>query len=132
MAGLKGNFNLISSGILSAVFIISTVFTLFFIDFTGRRPLLICGAIGMGVCHFVVGGILGAYSVPAPGGVAGNTNVGIALPENSASSHKAIAFSYLLIIVYALTLAPVAWVYASEVWSLETRAYGMVIAYTIN
>ncbi|KAH8591981.1 hypothetical protein B0O99DRAFT_654119 [Bisporella sp. PMI_857] len=40
--------------------------------------------------------------------------------------------SYLLIIVYALTLAPVAWVYAAEVWSLETRATGMSLAAVAN
>src|ERR1700753_261863 len=48
------------------------------------------------------------------------------------AARTVIAFSYLLIIVYALTLAPVAWVYASEVWSLETRAYGMSIASLAN
>jgi Sugar (and other) transporter len=31
-----------------------------------------------------------------------------------------------------LTLAPVAWVYAAEVWSLETRAIGMALAATAN
>jgi hypothetical protein len=49
-----------------------------------------------------------------------------------AAANTVIAFSYLLIIVYALTLAPVAWVYASEVWSLETRAYGMSLASLAN
>lgn len=44
------------------------------------------------------------------------------------AAHTVIAFSYLLIIVYALTLAPICWVYAAEVWSLETRAWGMGIA----
>jgi hypothetical protein len=43
-------------------------------------------------------------------------------------AHMVIAFSYLLIIIYALTLAPICWVYAAEVWSLETRAWGMGIA----
>lgn len=78
----------------------------------------------MGVCHFVVGGILGSYGTSVPGGVDGNLNVIIEV--TGAASHTVIAFSYLLIIVYALTLAPVAWVYAAEVWSLETRAMGMV------
>lgn len=45
-----------------------------------------------------------------------------------AKANTVIAFSYLLIIIYALTLAPVAWIYAAEVWSLETRATGMGIA----
>jgi hypothetical protein len=131
MAGLHGNINLISSGIQYAIFIIFTVFTFFFIDYTGRRPLLIYGAIGMGVCHFVVGGVLGTYGVYTPGGVDGNLNVLITLSAGPAS-HVVIAFSYLLIVVYALTLAPVAWVYASEVWSLETRAYGMALASIAN
>lgn len=45
-----------------------------------------------------------------------------------APAHTVIAFSYLLIIIYALTLAPICWVYAAEVWSLETRATGMGIS----
>lgn len=44
------------------------------------------------------------------------------------AAHTVIAFSYLLIIVYALTLAPICWVYAAEVWSLETRGIGMSIS----
>jgi hypothetical protein len=91
------------------------VLNFFFIDYTGRRPLLIYGAIDMGVCHFVVDGVLGQYGIPAPDGVGGNLNVVIALPSGSSSSYAVIMFSYLLTVVYALTLAPVAWVYASEV-----------------
>jgi len=81
------------------------------------------GALGMAACHFVVGGILSSGEY-VPGGVDGNLNVLIRVEGSKA--HTVIAFSYLLIIVYALTLAPVAWVYAAEVWSLETRATGMV------
>ena len=126
MAGLKGNINLISSGVQFALFVVFSTATFFFVDKVGRRPLLIFGAIGMGICHFVVGGVLGTYSVPAPGGVGGNANVVIQV--HGAPSHVVIAFSYLLVIVYALTLAPICWVYAAEVWSLETRATGMGVA----
>ncbi|KAF2667367.1 general substrate transporter [Microthyrium microscopicum] len=131
MAGLTGNVALISSGIQYALFLVFTVFTFFFIDSVGRRPLLIYGAIGMGVCHFIVGGILGNYGYSVPGGVDGNLNVVIALHPGGAS-RTVIAFCYMLIIVYALTLAPVAWVYASEVWSLETRGQGMALASLAN
>ena len=130
MAGLTGNINLISSGIQYALFILFTTITFFFIDATGRRPLLIYGAIGMGICQFVVGGVLGTYGVSVPEGVGGNSNVVISV--TGSPSYTVIAFSYLLIIVYALTLAPVAWVYAAEVWSLETRAYGMALATIAN
>lgn len=102
----------------------------FFIDRTGRRTLLIYGAIAMGVCHFVIGGVLGGFSEPVPGGVDGNANVTFSV--SGPASHTVIAFSYLLIITYALTLAPVAWIYAAEVWSLGTRATGMSLAAVAN
>ena len=81
--------------------------------------------------------------------MAGNANVTIKV--HGSPAYAVIAFSYLLIIVYALTLAPVCWVsilqfntlndtfadhrlqvYAAEVWSLGTRGYGMGIAATGN
>ena len=125
MAGLTGNINLIASGVQYALFIIFTTIMFFYIDRTGRRPLLIYGAIAMGVCHYVVGGILSAGEY-VPGGVDHNPNVVIKV--TGAKANTVIAFCYLLIIIYALTLAPVAWVYAAEVWSLETRATGMSIS----
>ncbi|KAL8825684.1 MAG: hypothetical protein Q9191_004261 [Dirinaria sp. TL-2023a] len=130
MANLHGNINLISSGVQYALFIVFTACTFFFIDNTGRRPLLIYGAIGMGICMFVVGGCLGNYGTYVPEGVQGNLNVVVSV--SGAPAHTVIAFSYLLIIVYALTLAPVAWVYAAECWSLETRATGMALASIAN
>lgn len=125
MAGLTGNINLIASGVQYALFIVFTTVMFFYIDRTGRRPLLIYGALGMAACHFVVGGLLSAGEV-VPGGVNGNPNVPVRLTGSKANA--VIAFCYLLIIIYALTLAPVCWIYAAEVWSLETRAVGMSIA----
>ncbi|KAF7190459.1 High-affinity glucose transporter [Pseudocercospora fuligena] len=125
MANLSGNINLIASGVQYALFIIFTTVMFFYIDKTGRRPLLIYGALAMGFCHFVVGGILSAGEY-VPDGVDGNPNVLIRV--TGAKANTVIAFCYLLIIIYALTLAPVCWVYAAEVWSLETRATGMGIA----
>lgn len=125
MAGLEGEINLIASGVQYALFIIFTGIMFFYVDKVGRRPLLIWGAIAMGVCHMIVAGLLSMGEV-IPGGVNGNTNVPVLLTGSPA--YAVIAFSYMLIIVYAMTLAPVCWIYAAEVWSLETRAVGMAIA----
>lgn len=125
MAGLKGNTKLIASGVQYALFIIFTGVMFFYVDKVGRRPLLIYGALAMGVCHIIVGGLL-SMGVVVPGGVEGDRNVPIELKGPPANA--VIAFSYMLIIVYAMTLAPVCWIYAAEVWSLETRAVGMSIA----
>lgn len=126
MANLEGNVNLISSGVQYALFIIFSTIMFFFVDKIGRRTLLVWGAVSMGFCHFVVGGVLGANYTYVPEGVAGDANV--VMRVTGAPAHTIIAFSYLLIILYALTLAPICWVYAAEVWSLETRASGMGIA----
>jgi len=70
---------------------------------------------------------LGAHYTYVPEGVGGDKNV--VMLVRGAPANAIIAFSYLLIIIYALTLAPICWVYAAEVWSLETRAWGMGISY---
>ncbi|KAL2192681.1 sugar transporter-like protein [Corynascus similis CBS 632.67] len=133
MAGLTGDVAMVTSGIQYAVFIIFTGVMWLFIDKTGRRTLLIWGALGMGFCHFVVGGVMGAHSTYVPGGVGDppNGNIVIAV-DQGAPANTVITFSYLLIVVYALTLAPVCWIYAAEVWSLGTRATGMSMAAMSN
>jgi hypothetical protein len=60
------------------------------------------------------------------GGVNGDANVIMRVIGSLA--YTIIHFSYLLIIIYALTLASIYWVCAAEVWSLETRAWGIGIA----
>ncbi|KAF2759950.1 general substrate transporter [Pseudovirgaria hyperparasitica] len=130
MANLSGNVNLISSGIQYALFIIFTTIMFFYIDRLGRRTLLVWGALGMGICHFVIGGLLGGYYEYVPEGV--NNDKNVLMRVIGSPAHGVIAFSYLMIIIYSLTLAPVCWVYAAEVWSLETRATGMGISATGN
>jgi lysylphosphatidylglycerol synthetase-like protein (DUF2156 family) len=84
----------------------------------------------MAVCMFVVGGVLGSHGTYLPNGLNGNLSVKIQVSGSPA--YTVIAFSYLLVLVYSLTLAPIAWVYAAEVWSLETRATGMALASVAN
>ncbi|RKU40200.1 hypothetical protein DL546_000898 [Coniochaeta pulveracea] len=131
MAGLRGDVAMVTSGIQYAVFIVFTGIMWLFIDKVGRRPLLVCGALGMGFCHFVVGGVMATHYVSVPGGVGGNANIVFAV-RSGAPANTVIVFSYLLIVVYSLTLAPGCWIYAAEIWSLGTRATGMSMAALSN
>jgi hypothetical protein len=84
----------------------------------------------MGICMMVVGGVLGTYGTYLPHGLNGNLSVRVQVTGSPA--YTVIAFCYLLVLVCSLTLAPIAWVYAAEVWSLETRATGMALASVAN
>ena len=126
MANLEGNINLIASSINYVLALICTIIAFFYINKTGRRPLLIYGAIAMGACHIIIGAMIGEFKQPAPDGVGGNLNVIVKVIGTP--SRVIIAFSYILIAVYYLSLAPVTWVFCAEVWSLGTRATGMGIA----
>ena len=108
----------------------------------------------MGTCLLIVGGILGGLGTPIPNGLNGNLSVKVQVTGSPA--YAVIAFCYLLVLAYSITLAPVAWgksfrvpvpflseeqpanqifsstVYAAEVWSLETRATGMALASIAN
>lgn len=90
----------------------------FYIDRDERRPLRVLSAL-------FVGSVLSTVEC-AHGGIGGNKNVVIRVTGGYADRMN--AFCYLLINVYALTLASVCRIYATEVWSLETRAEGMGIA----
>jgi Sugar (and other) transporter len=74
--------------------------------------------------------MLGRYGTYLPNGLKGNLSVRVQVTGSPA--YTVIAFSYILVLVYSLTLAPIAWVYAAEVWSLETRATGMALASVAN
>jgi hypothetical protein len=103
-----------------------------FIDKPGRHPLFIYSAFGIGIYQFVVGGLMGKHGVIAPGGLENPPNAKAITQVEGAPAYSIIGFCYILILICALILAPVTWVYAVEAWSLETRATGMPFAAVSN
>ncbi|KAK9452696.1 general substrate transporter [Dipodascopsis uninucleata] len=127
MAGLSGNVNLIASSVQYVVLLVFTLPVLFYIDHTGRRLLLLSGSVGMAAFIFAVGGLLARYGEPAAS-VGGNSNIHITLENNYGASRAVLVCSYMFTMVYALTWAPTAWVYAPEVFPLYLRSKGMALA----
>lgn len=75
------------------------------IDRFGRRPVLLTGAIGMGVCQYVVAAC------------------GAATPTSNFSSQVAqFAFICVYISFFASTFGPAAWVVTGEMFPLKVRA----------
>lgn len=127
MAGLSGEVNLIASSVQYIVMVVFTTPTMFYIDKIGRRPLLLGGSMGMAVFIFIVGGLLATYGEYIPS-VGDNENIHITLEGQFGPSRGVLVCSYLFTMVYALTLAPVCWVYAPEVFPLYIRSKGMAVA----
>lgn len=127
MAGLTGSVNLIASSVQYIIMLVFTTPVMFYIDKTGRRPLLLIGSLGMGAFVFAVGGLLATYGKYVDQ-VGDNTNIHITLEGQFGPSRGVLVCSYLFTMVYSLTWAPTAWVYAPEVFPLYLRSKGMACA----
>ncbi|KAF2085157.1 sugar transporter [Saccharata proteae CBS 121410] len=129
MAGLTGNVNLYSSAIQYVIFLVTTGFTLTWIERVGRRQLLVSGAILMMILNFAVGGIMASYGHHVDR-VGDSTN--IKWQVLGAPAKGVIACSYIFVGIYGLTWAPTAWIYCSEVFPLRWRAKGVGLSAATN
>lgn len=61
--GLTGNtVSLLAGGVGGILLFLATIPAVLYIDQLGRKPVLITGAIGMGVAHFIVAGLDRQYN----------------------------------------------------------------------
>ncbi|KAG2220206.1 hypothetical protein INT45_002798, partial [Circinella minor] len=129
------------SGIINLVFSIPPVF---FIDRFGRRPTLVIGTIVCCICMIVmaiVGAVTGLTdnirAIYAPGGMAADIprEIDIGVIGSSINSGGTVAFlvvMYLFIASYALTWAPVGWIFPTELYSQDVRAQALGITTAAN
>ncbi|KAL1855744.1 hypothetical protein Daus18300_011027 [Diaporthe australafricana] len=112
--GLSGKTSsLLATGVYGIVNTLSTLPALFLIDKVGRRPLLMCGALGTFVSLVIVGGIVGGF--------------GDTLVSNKAAGWVGIAFIYIYDINFSYSFAPIGWVLPSEIFNLGNRSKAMSI-----
>lgn len=61
--GFTGNSeSLLATGVVGVVEFLATIPAVLLVDKIGRKKILITGAIGMAVCHFIVAGIIASYT----------------------------------------------------------------------
>ncbi|PWY69064.1 sugar transporter [Aspergillus heteromorphus CBS 117.55] len=122
MAGMSGNTTLYSSAIQYVIFLITTGIILPYVDRIGRRLLLLTGSILCMAMHFAIAGLMASRGHHVDE-VDGNSNLRWEI--DGAPGKGVIACSYIFVAVYGFTWAPVAWIYASEVFPLKYRAKGV-------
>lgn len=98
--------------ITNAVNVASTPLSVWIIEKLGRRTMLICGAIGMLMCEFIVAGV----GVTSPGG----------------NDIVLVAFVCLYIFFFATSWGPAAWVVIGEIFPLPIRSKGVALSTASN
>ncbi|KAF2720711.1 MFS sugar transporter-like protein [Polychaeton citri CBS 116435] len=117
--GLNSNTtSLLATGVVGIVMWIATMPAVAYVDKLGRKPVLIVGAIGMGICHVIIAGIMGSF-------------------ENSWATHSgagwaAIVMVWLFVVHFGYSWGPCAWIIIAEIWPLSQRPYGIAIGASSN
>ncbi|KAK7203971.1 putative sugar transporter, high affinity [Myxozyma melibiosi] len=117
--GLTGNsVSLLASGVVGVVMFLATIPAVIYIDNLGRKPVLVCGAIGMAICHFVIAGISASFD-----GV---------WDQHKAAGWVAVVFVWLFVVHFGYSWGPAAWIVVAEVFPLGVRAKGISIGASSN
>ncbi|KAI2787094.1 hypothetical protein POX_f07452 [Penicillium oxalicum] len=117
--GLTGNTtSLLAGGVGGILLFLATIPAVLYIDQLGRKPVLITGAVGMGICHLVVAGLDGKYNS--------------SWPEHRAAGWVAVVFVWLYQVNFGYSWGPGAWVLVAEVFPLGVRAKAVSIGASSN
>ncbi|KAH8589153.1 MFS sugar transporter [Bisporella sp. PMI_857] len=92
---------------------LSTIPAVLLIDRLGRRPLLMCGALGTCISLVIVGAIIGSY--------------GDTLRDNKVAGWVGIAFIYIYDVNFSYSFAPIGWVLPSEIFTIAIRSKAISI-----
>ncbi|KAF8853588.1 sugar transporter [Acephala macrosclerotiorum] len=117
--GLSGNtISLLATGVVGIVMFLATIPSVLYIDRLGRKPILTIGAIGMGICHIIIAGIVAKY-------------------RNSWADHRgagwaAVVMVWLFVVHFGYSWGPCAWIIVAEIWPLSNRPYGIALGASSN
>ncbi|KAJ5930396.1 hypothetical protein N7466_005889, partial [Penicillium verhagenii] len=117
--GLTGNTSsLLASGVGGILLFLATIPAVLYIDQLGRKPVLIAGAIGMGISHFIVAALDGQF----------NTS----WQHHKAAGWVAVVFVWIYEINFGYSWGPGAWVMVAEIFPLGVRAKAISIGASSN
>jgi SP family galactose:H+ symporter-like MFS transporter len=112
---------MVTTWAIGGVNVLATLIAIAFIDYVGRRKLLLAGMIGMGASLAVVG-VAFRFISPEGQTVAGPTAPGVVT----------VAALIVFIASFAFSLGPVVWTVINEVFPARVRGRGVALATAIN
>ncbi|KAL4900640.1 hypothetical protein BDW74DRAFT_188081 [Aspergillus multicolor] len=117
--GLTGSsVNLLATGVVGIINFLCTIPAILFVDYYGRKTLLLIGATGMGVAQLVVATIYAVYK----DSWASHTDAGWA----------AAVFLWIYISFFAFSIGCINWIIPSEIFPPGVRAQAVGIAIGVN
>ncbi|CAE6526468.1 unnamed protein product [Rhizoctonia solani] len=117
--GLSGNtISLLATGVVGITMFLTTIPTVIYIDQIGRKPVLISGAIIMGVCHLIIAILSAKFND--------------SWPSHTAAGWGACVLVWIFAGAFGYSWGPAAWVLVAEIYPISVRGPGMSIAASSN
>lgn len=110
--------SLLATGVVGVAMFLATIPAVLYIDKVGRKPIMLVGALGMGICHMTIAIIFAKNQYQ--------------WASHKAAGWAAVAMVWLFVVNFGYSWGPCAWVLISEVWPLSNRAYGIALGASSN
>lgn len=98
------------------MFMFGLIVPSFYLDRMGRRKIMIIGYIGLSLCMLMISALLSQTDKP----------------NGHAYASGAVAFFFLYMLIFGMSVNCVPWVYVPEILPLEARTRGTVVGISSN
>ncbi|QRV81978.1 Sugar (and other) transporter [Ceratobasidium sp. AG-Ba] len=117
--GLSGNtISLLATGVVGITMFLATIPAVIYIDQIGRKPVLVSGAVIMGVCHLIIAILFARFND--------------SWPSHVAAGWVACVFVWIFAAAFGYSWGPAAWVLVAEIYPISVRGPGMSVAASSN